>query len=259
MFGLTIDNLTMAETLDRIEELIRSGGVHQHVAVNVDKVVKATRDPSLMAIINDCDLVSADGQPVVWASRLLGRPIKERVTGIDLMVNLFDRAAKNGSRVYLVGARQQVLEDAAASLERHYPGLVVAGIQHGYWASADEEEVVARIQAAQVDMLFVALPSPRKEEFLAAHKDRIRVPFVMGVGGAFDVYSGHISRAPRWMRRVGLEWLYRLSKEPARMWRRYLVEDLAFLGILAREFRRERRNRGQGGGRAPVNDPSRRV
>jgi N-acetylglucosaminyldiphosphoundecaprenol N-acetyl-beta-D-mannosaminyltransferase len=245
MFGLSIDNLTMAETLDRIDGFVESGTVHQHVAVNVDKVVKAHRDPQLQAIINGCDLISPDGQPLVWASRLLGRPLKERVAGIDLMIGLLARAAQHRYRVYFLGARRSVVRDVVARLERDHPDAIVAGARDGYWKPAEEEAVAAEIAAARPDILFVAIPSPRKEQFLAAWKDRVCAPFVMGVGGSFDVYGGHISRAPRWMRRVGMEWLYRLAKEPGKMWRRYLVDDLAFVPILVREVWTARRSRGR--------------
>jgi N-acetylglucosaminyldiphosphoundecaprenol N-acetyl-beta-D-mannosaminyltransferase len=247
MFGLSVDNLTMAQTLEAIAGFVDSRAVHQHVAVNVDKVVKAHRDPKLRAIVNACDLISPDGQPLVWASRLLGRPLKERVAGIDLMVRLFALAEERGFRVYLLGARPEVIREVVARLERDHPRLIVAGARDGYWAAAEEEAVAGAIETARPDLLFVAIPSPHKERFLAAWKDRIRAPFVMGVGGSFDVYGGRIPRAPRWMRRLGMEWLYRLAREPGKMWRRYLVDDLAFgpilLGEMWRTLRLSRRRK----------------
>jgi N-acetylglucosaminyldiphosphoundecaprenol N-acetyl-beta-D-mannosaminyltransferase len=243
LFGLSIDNLTMDETLDRVEAFVAAGSVHQHVAINVDKIVKSHRDPELRAIINACDLASPDGQPVVWASRLLGHPLKGRVAGIDLMIGLFARAEEHGHRIYLLGARPDVVRDVVDRLHRDHPALVVAGARDGYWDPSDEEAVAAEIEAAHPDLLFVAIPSPRKEQFLSAWKARIRAPFVMGVGGSFDVYAGRISRAPAWMRRIGLEWLFRMAKEPRKMWRRYLIDDLAFAPILLQELRTRRRRR----------------
>jgi N-acetylglucosaminyldiphosphoundecaprenol N-acetyl-beta-D-mannosaminyltransferase len=231
-----VDNLTLAETVDRIEEMIRQGPTHQHVVVNVDKIVKLQRDPALREAILGCDLINADGQPVVWASRLLGRPLKERVTGIDLFGALIERCAARGYRPYLLGARQEVVEKVADRLK---PKVQLAGWRNGYWE--DDASVVAQIRQAKPDVLFVALSSPKKEVFLKRWKEELQVPFVMGVGGTFDVVAGLVNRAPRWMQRCGLEWLYRLGQEPGRMWRRYLVDDMAFFGLLAREWWTRRR------------------
>lgn len=236
LFGLTVDELSLAETVDRVEDFIREGGVHQHVAVNVDKVTAASRDPRLRDIINGSDLVSADGLPIVWASRWVGRPLRERVTGVDLMFALIPRAEKAGHRVFFLGAREGVLEAVLARLQREHPGLLVAGVQDGYWPDGEDERIAHAVAATRPDILFVALPSPRKERFIAAWKDVIGAPFVMGVGGSFDVYAGRVKRAPRWLQRVGGEWLFRLLQEPSRLWRRYLVADLRFIPLVLREL-----------------------
>jgi N-acetylglucosaminyldiphosphoundecaprenol N-acetyl-beta-D-mannosaminyltransferase len=235
LFGVPVDNLTLAETVDRIEEMIRQGPTHQHVVVNVDKIVKLQRDPALREAILGCDLINADGQPVVWASRLLGRPLKERVTGIDLFGALIDRCGARGFRPYLLGARQDVVDKVAELLQ---PKVKLAGWRNGYWD--DDAPVVTQIRQAKPDVLFVAMSSPKKELFLKRWKDELQVPFVMGVGGTFDVVAGVVSRAPKWMQACGLEWLYRLGQEPRRMWRRYLVEDMAFFWLLMKEVWRLR-------------------
>jgi N-acetylglucosaminyldiphosphoundecaprenol N-acetyl-beta-D-mannosaminyltransferase len=244
LFGVPVDNLTLAETVDRIEEMIRQArqpgtatATHQHVVVNVDKIVKLQRDPELREAILGCDLINADGQPVVWASRLLGRPLKERVTGVDLFDALIDRCAARGFRPYLLGARPAVVERVAGILQSRVP---LAGWRNGYWSGDEEAGVVAQIRQARPDILFVAMSSPKKELFLKRWKAELQVPFVMGVGGTFDVVAGVVGRAPRWMQRCGLEWLYRLLQEPRRMWRRYLVEDMAFFWLLAKEVWRLR-------------------
>ncbi len=237
LFGVPIDNLTMEETLDRIEELIQRGGIHQHVVVNVDKIVKLQKDPALRAAVLGCDLISADGQPIVWASRLLGRPLKQRVAGIDLFHALIQRAARRRLRVFLLGAEPEILEKTAQVLRAREPALKLAGWRHGYWPPAEEPSVAQMIREARPDILFVAISSPKKELFLDRWKDDMRVPFVMGVGGTFDVVAGKVKRAPRWMQRCGLEWLFRLLQEPRRMWRRYLVDDPVFLVLLWREWR----------------------
>lgn len=238
LFGVPVDNLTLAETVDRIEEMIRRGPTHQHVVVNVDKIVKLQRDPSLREAILGCDLINADGQPVVWASRLLGKPLKERVTGIDLFDALIDRCAARGFRPYLLGARPEVVDRVAGLLRSR---VQVAGWRNGYWSESEEAAVVAEVRRTRPDILFVAMSSPKKEFFLKRWKDELQVPFVMGVGGTFDVVAGMVKRAPIWMQRCGLEWLYRLGQEPRRMWRRYLVEDMAFFRLLAREWWATRR------------------
>ena len=238
LMGCQVDNLTMAETLDRVGAFIASGQPHQHVVVNVDKLVKASRDPQLRAIINGCDLVNADGMPVVWAARLLGRPLKERVAGVDLFEALVATAAARGWRVYLLGARDEVVDAVAATFQARHPGLQLAGWRNGYWR-ADEDAAVARaVRDSRADLLFVAISSPRKEQFLGRWQAEMRVPFAMGVGGSFDVAAGRVRRAPRWMQRAGLEWFYRFLQEPRRMFRRYFIDDMAFVWLLIKEAAR---------------------
>lgn len=236
LMGCQIDNLSLEETLERVEDFIASGRPHQHVVVNVDKLVKARDDEQLRRIINDCALVNADGMPVVWASRILGKPLKERVAGVDLFEALMKRSAEKGWRVYLLGAREEVVLRVKEIFEGLYPALQIAGHRNGYWKPHEESEVVDKIVLARADILFVAISSPKKEQFLGAYQERMRVPFAMGVGGSFDVASGRLKRAPRWMRRCGLEWFFRFLQEPRRMFRRYFIEDMAFFGMLAREW-----------------------
>ncbi|NCT83626.1 MAG: WecB/TagA/CpsF family glycosyltransferase [Comamonadaceae bacterium] len=235
--GCHVDNLSMEETLQVIDGFIRSGRPHQHVVVNVDKIVKAQHDEELRRIINDCALINADGMPVVWASRWLGKPLKERVAGVDLFEALMGRAAQTGWRVYLLGARDEVVQGVKRLYERKYPGLTVAGARDGYWPAGEDEAVAQQIAAARPDILFVAISSPRKEQFLGRYQAMMKVPFAMGVGGTFDVAVGRVKRAPVWMQRSGLEWFYRFLQEPRRMFRRYFIEDMAFLGLLWREWR----------------------
>lgn len=241
MMGCRIDNLSMAETLDRIEELLTEPGWHQHVVVNVDKLVKASRDPALRDIINACDLVNADGMPVVWASRLLGKGLKERVTGIDLFEALMSRAAERGWPVFLLGARQSVVEHVAELYSRRSPPVRVVGHADGYWSAERDPEIAERVRASGARLLFVAISSPRKEAFLGRWQQHMRVPFAMGVGGTFDVVAGEVRRAPRWMQRCGLEWFFRFLQEPRRMFRRYFIDDVAFLRLLWGEWRGRRR------------------
>ena len=234
--GCKVDNLNMEETLGVVEGFIHAGTPHQHVVVNVDKIVKASRDPALRQIINDCDLINADGMPVVWASRLLGKPLKERVTGVDLFEALMAQAAKKGWRVYLLGAREEVVSGVARLYPARYPGLTIAGYRNGYWKPEEEAQVVEQIAAAKADILFVAISSPKKEAFLARYQAAMKIPFAMGVGGTFDVAVGLVKRAPVWMQNAGLEWFYRFLQEPRRMFRRYFIDDMAFVALFAREW-----------------------
>ena len=239
LMGCSVDNLSMEETLQTVEGFIRTGRPHQHVVVNVDKLVKASRDPELRRIINDCALVNVDGMPVVWASRLLGTPLKERVAGVDLFEALMQRAGEKGWRVFLLGAREEVVSQVAATYQRKYPRLVLAGWRDGYWkGEAEEAQVVEQIREARPDLLFVAISSPKKEQFHGRWQAEMKVPFAMGVGGTFDVAIGRVKRAPAWMQKSGLEWFYRFLQEPRRMFRRYFIEDMAFFWLLIKEAAR---------------------
>ncbi len=235
MFGVGIDALTMAETVDRVETLIEAGGRYQHVCINAAKAVTVADDPEFAGIIRSCELVSADGQAIVWAARVLGQRLPERVTGIDLYDELLDRAAEKGWRVFFLGARREVVERVVAIETERRPTLTVAGFRDGYFSDDEAPDVVAEIAATRPDLLFVAMPSPRKEAFLATHFDALGSRFVMGVGGTFDVVSGKITRAPRWMRKTGLEWAHRLLQEPRRMFKRYLVGNSRFIWIVVTE------------------------
>lgn len=239
LMGCQIDNQTMEDTLQTVERFIASGQPHQHVAVNVDKLVKASRDEALRRIINDCALISADGMPVVWASRLLGKPLKERVAGVDLFEALMGRAAAKGWRVFLLGAREEVVLAVRDAYLRKYPQVRIAGWRNGYWnGEQDEAEVVEQIRASGADLLFVAISSPKKEQFLGRHQAAMRVPFAMGVGGTFDVAAGRVRRAPRWMQNAGLEWLFRFLQEPRRLFRRYFIDGATFFWLLVKEAAR---------------------
>ena len=237
-----IDNLSFKETLDLIETFVGSGTPHRHVAVNVDKVLRARSDPFFRRIIEEADLISADGQPVIWAARLLGVRTRGRVAGVDLMQSLVTRSEQRGWRVYFLGAREAVLTKMVAQYRARFPGLQIAGYRHGYWESADEERAIAeQVRAAKPDLLFIGVSSPKKEIFAHRNAGAMGVPFIMGVGGSFDVIAGVTRRAPVWMQRGGLEWFWRFLQEPRRMWRRYFVHDIKFVGLVAREFVQGRR------------------
>lgn len=231
-FSSQLNLLTLDETVNQVVSSIAERRRLNHTALNVAKLVQMETDINLRHSVNGSDLVLADGQGIVWGARLLGHPVPERVAGIDLMMRLLAEAEKHSLRPYLLGARQGVLDRMTVRLFEMFPNLRLAGSHHGYFWD-DVEVMVDTIAASQADMLFVAISSPHKEKFLATYGDRLNVPFQMGVGGSFDVVAGLVSRAPKWMQSVGLEWLYRLIQEPRRMWRRYLGTNLRFAAMLA--------------------------
>ena len=236
LMGVPVDNLTMEETLEVINGFIQSGKPHQHVVVNVDKVVKARKDEDLRRIISRCALINVDGQPLVWASRLLGTPLKERVAGVDLFDALMRRSAEKGWRVFLLGAKEEIVTKVREVYSKRYPTLVFAGHRNGYWTEAEEPKVAEQVRDSRADLLFVAISSPKKERFLGQWQSFMRVPFAMGVGGTFDVAAGKVKRAPVIFQKAGMEWFWRFLQEPTRMFRRYFIEDMAFFGILGREM-----------------------
>lgn len=237
IFGVPADALGMTATIDVVQRFLACGAPHQHVCLNAAKVVELDGNPELVRAVAQCDLISVDGQAVVWASRLLDRAVPERVAGIDLFLGLLERAAAEGTPVYFLGARDEVVRRVVEVATDRWPGLVVAGARDGYWTQAQEPQVVADVGASGAKLLFVALPSPRKELFLERHATALGVPFRMGVGGSFDVLAGVTKRAPLWAQRAGLEWLFRLLQEPRRMARRYLVGNAAFLRLTLRQKR----------------------
>ena len=241
VLGCAIDRVDLDESLAYCEAVINARGFAQHMAINVAKLVSMRNDDHLRASIERCELVTADGQPVVWASRLLGDPVPCRVAGIDLMEHLLALAARKGYRPYILGATAEVLDSAISRMRRELPSLRLAGYHDGYYADEEETELAASIAAAHPDILFVAMSSPRKEYFLARHGRAIGAPFVMGVGGAIDVYAGVVQRAPVFIQRLGLEWLFRLMQEPRRLAKRYATTNALFVLMLSRELVSRRR------------------
>lgn len=228
LFGLAVDAISMDEALRRILATMRGRRRMCHAALNVAKLVRMRADPDLHADVRASDMVTADGMGIVLAARLTGQPLPERVTGVDLMERTLALCARHGFRPYLLGARQDVLEAAIYRLRLRHPGLVIAGYRNGYFQPDDEADIIAEINASRADCLFVGVPTPMKERFLARNRAALTPAFTMGVGGSIDVAAGLVRRAPRWMQQAGLEWIFRLTQEPRRMWRRYLVTNSRF-------------------------------
>lgn len=242
VLGIPIDDLDMEQTLDRLEEFIhigrRSGKSHQVATVNADFVVKALQDPELCYLLQGADLATADGIPLVWGARLLGVPLEERVAGSDMVPALVGRAAEKGYSIYLLGAGPGVAARAAEVLKEKHPGLKIAGVQSPPFSPVLEmsPKIVDEINAAQPDILLVAFGNPKQEKWIDMTRASLSVPVIIGVGATLDFIAGSKKRAPLWMQRLGLEWLFRLLQEPARLWRRYVVDIVVFSTFFMRQW-----------------------
>lgn len=232
--GSPMDSGSMTDTVSAIYERITSQQFTQHVVVNVAKLVSMRKDAELAKSVTECDIINIDGMGVVWGARFLGHKVDERVSGVDLFYALNALAELEGFPVFYLGATEEVVTKTAEVMQAKHPRLYIAGTHHGYFFNNEEEEklVVEQIKAAGARLLFVAITSPKKENFINRWKDELGVDFVMGVGGTFDVVAGKVSRAPVWMQNNGLEWLYRVIQEPRRMWKRYLVSNSQFAWLL---------------------------
>jgi N-acetylglucosaminyldiphosphoundecaprenol N-acetyl-beta-D-mannosaminyltransferase len=234
MFGANMDAMTMDETVAEIDRRIAQGQFTQHVVINVAKIVQMQDDAELAAAVQACDVINIDGAGIVIGGRFLGLDIPERVAGIDLFDRLLEYGEYSGKSVYLLGATEEVINKTVQAVTQKYPGLKIAGYHHGYFWD-DEESVVAKIRASGAELLFVGIGSPLKERFIDKWRNEFGVLFAMGVGGTFDVVSGKVRRAPKWMQRAGLEWFFRVLQEPRRMWKRYLVTNIRFAIMVLRE------------------------
>lgn len=236
LLNASIDCLSMDQCIDRVAELIELGGPRRVITLNPEILYRAVRaDHALLELVGRADLVTADGEGIVWAGRVAGTPFPERVTGIDLMLRLVERAAAEGWRIYLLGAAPGVAEEAAKQLTVRFPGLQVAGTQHGYFKPDEEVNIVQSIKQKAPRLLFVALGAPAQEKWIDRHIDSIGHVVAVGVGGSLDVISGRVARAPLWMQKLKIEWLGRLISEPSR-WRRMLVLP-GFAWLVLRTYR----------------------
>lgn len=239
LLGADIDALSMEETVERVSGLVRGGRPFRVMTLNPEYLYQAQFDRELLDLARRADIVTADGEGIVWACRVAGRPVPERVTGIDLMLRLVERAALHGWSVYLLGAAPGVAADAADRLCRAYPGLRVAGSYHGYFQEDEETRVAQEIKKAKPDLLFVALGAPKQEIWIDRHLGKTGAGVAIGVGGSFDVLAGRVRRAPGWVRRLRLEWLARLLRQPSR-WRRQVVLPL-FAWTVIKEYKLKRK------------------
>jgi N-acetylglucosaminyldiphosphoundecaprenol N-acetyl-beta-D-mannosaminyltransferase len=236
ILNTSIHNLDMQETLHIIDDVIVNNNQIHHVVVNAGKIVAMQKDLQLRQSVNESDLINADGQAVVWASKVLGKPLKERVAGIDLMVNLVKMAHEKKYKIFFFGAKEDIVKKVVATYSDKYSSEIIAGYRNGYFKKEEERDIAREISESGAHILFVAISSPTKENFLYENRDILnKVNFVMGVGGSFDVVAGKVKRAPFWMQKSGLEWFYRFIQEPKRMWKRYLIGNSKFIWLVIKE------------------------
>jgi N-acetylglucosaminyldiphosphoundecaprenol N-acetyl-beta-D-mannosaminyltransferase len=237
VLGVAVSVVTLESATERIAGWVRSRDRRYVCVTGVHGVMESQRDPALRTIHNESGLTTPDGMPMVWAARRAGASEVTRVYGPDLMRAVLGVAAANGWSSYFYGGRPEVTERLAGRLSAQIPGLAVAGMRSPpYRALTEAEDAadVAAINASGADLVWVGLSTPKQERWMAAHRDRLQAPVLLGVGAAFDLLAGTLRQAPPWMQRSGLEWSYRLAREPRRLWRRYLRNNPAFVAAIAR-------------------------
>lgn len=230
-----VDNLTMKEAVEKIDELIQRNIPSYVVTPNVDHIVKLEKDEELRKIYDKADLVLTDGMPLIWISKLKSNPIKEKVSGSDLFPRVCELAAHKGYKIFLLGAAEGVAKKAAENLKIIYPKLKICGTYSpSYGFEKNDEEIdyiISIINKAKPDILAVGLGAPKQEKFIYKYKYRLNVPVSLAIGASIDFEAGNVERAPKWMQKCCLEWFYRLCKEPKRMFKRYLVDDIKIFKI----------------------------
>lgn len=216
ILGVKVDSMTMAETVARIESYLEAGEPRLIATANAEMIMRATKDQELKDILNRASIVTPDGAGTVWAAHHLGYDMPERVAGYDLAQNLMERSVQKGWKFFFFGSAPGVAEKAKAKAERNYPGIRVVGTRDGYFRPADEPSILEEIRQAKPDILLAALGVPKQEKWLSKYKDELKIPISMGVGGTLDVMAGVMKRAPVWMQKAKLEWLFRGILQPKR-------------------------------------------
>lgn len=234
--GCPVDVVSFQQGLAFIEENIKRGNQVKVGCLNAAKIAAAQKDSRLLHALGACELILADGMPVVWAARALGIPIPERSAGIDMMHALLKTAQRSELEVFLLGAREAVLIKTVENLKRMYPGIKIVGFQHGYYDLAELPQILVKINSSGAQLLFVALGTPQKEIWIDEHAKQLKPQLIMGVGGSFDVIAGIRKRAPQWMQAIGLEWFWRFVQDPRRMAKRYLIGNTVFAKVIIKDL-----------------------
>ena len=216
ILGVGIDRIDSQQALQQIGDFIENGEPHQIVTANAEIIYQASKNEKMRNVINAAQMVTADGSGVVWASRQLGQPLAQRVTGIDLVNSICQQSAKEKWKIYILGSAPGVAATAAVNIRNKFPGCNIIGTHHGYFNAKEEKQILAELEQLKPDVLFVALGAPKQEYWIADHIQKLGIPVAMGIGGSMDVLSGNVKRAPKWMQKMSLEWLYRLLIQPTR-------------------------------------------
>lgn len=236
--GVPVDPFTMAQTVSKTCDFVEKKAFAHLIGVNADKYLQMLDSPEMDRIVRRCELINADGASMILAARKLGVDIPERVAGVDLMHELCSVSEQRGYSIYLLGARQEVVEKTKAVLEEKYPGIQIVGYRNGYFSESEFDDIAAEVQACNPAIVFVGITSPKKERLIEHFRSLGMRGSYVGVGGTFDVVSGKIPRAPMWMQRMKLEWLFRLMQEPRRLFKRYAVGNTRFLYLVHKEKKR---------------------
>ena len=244
VMGAPVDPWTMEQTVAATDALIKDGRFAHLIGVNADKLLQMRDDAEMDACVRRCEVVNADGASMVMAANKLGVSLPERVAGIDLMWELCALAEREGHRVYLLGAKAGVVEKTTSVLAGKYPGMIICGYRDGYFGYEEFDAVIAQVEEAKPDIVFVGITSPKKERLIERFRDLGAKGAFVGVGGSFDVVSGNIPRAPMWMQRANLEWMFRMMQEPKRLVKRYVVGNTRFYLLLRKETKRGKANNG---------------
>ena len=235
ILNTVIDVLNMQETMDLVEKYVRTKTPLHLMGVNADKINEVNQNERMKQIVNSCGVINADGASVIMASKYLNKPLPERVAGVDMMQSLVALSEKKGYSIYLLGAKQEVVEKIVEVLKEKHPNLILTGFRNGYFKETDWPEISRDLKECNPDFVFVGITSPLKEYLIEYLQDKGHTSVFMGVGGSFDVISGNIPRAPKWMQKCNLEWLFRVIKEPKRLFKRYFIGNWSFIKAVIKE------------------------
>ncbi len=240
IIGVNIDSLTMQETVKLVEKYIKTKTPLHLMGVNADKINEAKKDSYMQKIVNSCGIINADGASVILASKYLKKELPERVAGIDLMQELVKLCSKKNYSVYLLGAKEEIVQETGKVLKQAYKNLHIVGIHNGYFKESEWNDISEELKIKNPDIVFVGITSPIKEYLIEFLQNNGNNSVFMGVGGSFDVISGNIPRAPKWMQKMNLEWLFRMLNEPKRLFKRYFVGNRIFIQNVLKEKRASR-------------------
>jgi N-acetylglucosaminyldiphosphoundecaprenol N-acetyl-beta-D-mannosaminyltransferase len=235
IFNIKVHPLLKAEFLDIVLTNLKKGNQIVQSGINAASILELIHNEALIQAYNNSNLVNIDGMSVVWALRFLGIDVPERVACPDLADDILKIADKNNYRVFLFGAKEESVTLSARKVAKSYPGLILSGHRNGYYNSDEEQLIVKMINNVNPDILFLGLPSPKKEFFVEKYKNQLNARYILGVGGYFDILSGITKRAPNWIQSIGMEWFFRFLQEPRRMWRRYLIGNSKFIWLVLKE------------------------